>query len=67
MTIKYEKNKMFVECDDCGETMKALNGRDTQHYDREDFDILLEDLKDNGWAFKRLDSGKYEHTCDDCQ
>lgn len=67
MTIKIKAGKMHVECDDCGETMKTLNGKRTQEYDREDFDILIEDLRDNGWVYERGADGKYTHTCFDCQ
>ena len=59
MTINRDRDVSEVQCDTCGEI--------TKEYDKEDFYVMIEDIKSDGWHMKRDDkTGEWEHTCPTC-
>lgn len=64
MSIECNKGKMQIVCDDCGEGFRAANGRPGL-YEQDEFDVMIEDAKDNGWLLSR-ESKEWAHTCPDC-
>lgn len=54
-----------MSCDDCDEPLrKSSTGKEIWH-DHDDFDILVADAKEEGWALTK-NKGKWEHICFDC-
>lgn len=64
MSIERSKGKIGMNCDSCGDELKR---NDTQVlHDKDDFDILIADARDEGWDITKTKSGVWEHTCPDC-
>lgn len=57
MTILKDGRDRQIECEECSET--------TSVYDSEDFEQMVGNAKDAGWAITRED-GRYTHKCPDC-
>ncbi|MBP2560802.1 hypothetical protein J2857_003571 [Neorhizobium galegae] len=58
MTIVKHESKMEITCNSCPVTY-------CRSYAEEDFSILLEDIKAEGWRIKR-EAAEWTHRCPDC-
>lgn len=65
MSIEQYSGKRQLVCDTCGEGMLKDNGKPAL-YDRDEFDIMISDAREQGWDITKAADGKYEHTCPDC-
>lgn len=57
MTLERYRGKIQLACDECGATTKQRDG--------DEFDILREDARDEGWSFWK-DGAQWKHACPDC-
>jgi hypothetical protein len=64
MSIEYEGRKMSLACEDCGTVQDKA-------YDRDDFHIMIQDAKDDGWRVRsrpaRAGGLEWQHFCGDCK
>lgn len=58
MTINRAKGKIEMECNSCKDTSEVFN--------EDDFYVMIEKAKSDGWWMKKLPNGIWEHTCPDC-
>lgn len=58
MTILTDRRDRQLECDRCPET--------TPVYDKDDFDIMIAEAKDQGWEISRSSAG-WRHLCRSCR
>lgn len=65
MTIERKAGKIGMSCDTDGQELVGKDGKVIWH-DRDDFDILIADAKDNGWDIDKDAQGQWMHTCPDC-
>lgn len=65
MSLQTHRGEQACTCDTCGEELKDEKGR-TFLFDRDEFDVFLERLKEEGWKSYKLGE-HWEHTCSDCQ
>lgn len=65
MSIEQHQGKKQLVCDSCGEGHVQPNGKPAL-YQRDEFDVMIADAKEQGWLIVRATDGKYEHTCPDC-
>lgn len=65
MAIEYKGDKRTFSCDTCGEELQDNHGKTIWH-SKDDWDILLDDMREAGWDARKLKDGSYEHTCWDC-
>lgn len=73
MTIDRYQGQLFAHCDECGDEFKDKKGH-TARYSPSDFDILIADMKEAGWAYEKeinhqgISKPKpvYSHYCPDC-
>lgn len=57
MTIRTVKGEFVCTCNECG--CEAFGGT------QDNFGKFIEELKEEGWTFKKVDE-QWEHTCADC-
>jgi hypothetical protein len=58
MTIVRHEGKQQITCDSCPSSHRKV-------YDAEDFDIMLDDIKADGWRIV-LRAGAWTHICSSC-
>ena len=58
MTIIHHEGQMQVTCNACKLTYRRT-------YAAEDFKILVEDIKSEGWKIERK-GAEWQHACSDC-
>lgn len=58
MTLVKHEGQMQVTCDACPTTYRRT-------YSEEDFQILLQDIKDEGWKIQRK-ADVWTHSCPEC-
>ena len=66
MSIDTHKGKRYCTCDSCGEELKDEKGK-TFLFDRDEFDVFLERLQEEGWSSVKNKIGIWERTCSDCR
>lgn len=57
MSLIREYGKIQFECDECGNTTKT--------HDKDDFDILKDNAKSDGWKTYK-EGNEWKHRCPDC-
>lgn len=66
MSFETHKGRRYCTCDSCNDELKDEKGN-TFTFDRDEFDVFLERMNEEGWKSVKNKAGEYEHYCPDCQ
>lgn len=58
MSIERDGDQIEIACDDCPAGLGKT-------YERDEFDVMVEDAKALGWRISRVD-GRWRHRCPKC-
>jgi hypothetical protein len=66
MSLETDKGRRYCICDSCGEELKDTKGH-AFTFARDEFDVFLERMNEEGWLSEKNKHGEWVHTCSDCQ
>jgi hypothetical protein len=64
MSFDSHRGKRSCSCDVCGRELRDEKGSPFL-FDRDEFDIFLERLREAGWKSQKNAKGEWEHFCED--